>query len=306
MAFVLFNKILSLFLIMLVGFVIVRLGMLKSEESRSLSVLSLYLICPFTILNAFQIDCTPDIRAGFILAVAAAVVYHAVIIAAMRLLKKPLKLDAVERASVIYSNAGILVIPLVTAMLGAEWVIYTCAFNAVQIILQWTHCRPLLSGDTHVDVRKLLLNINMIAIFLGVLIFFTGFRFPGPVADAMDSISAMIGPVGMLISGMLIGGMNFKEVLSFKRAWLIVALRLVVVPLLAMLALKYSGAASLVPNGQTILLITLLACSTPSGATVTQMAQVYQGDARYACSINVISTICCIATLPLIVALYMV
>ncbi len=305
MALVLFNKILSLFLIMLVGFLVVRLGVLKSEESRCLSVLSLYLICPFTILNAFQIDCTPDIRAGFVLAVCASIVYHAVIIAAMRLFKRPLKLDEVERASVIYSNAGILVIPLVTAMLGQEWVIYTCAYNAVQIILQWTHCRPLLSGEGHIDIKKILLNINMIAIFLGLILFFTGLRFPGPVDDAMDSISAMIGPVGMLVSGMLIGGMDFKEILSFKRAWLVVALRLIVVPLLAVLALKYSGAARLVPNGETILLITLLACSTPSGATVTQMAQVYRGDARYACSINVISTICCIATLPLIVALYL-
>lgn len=304
MALVLFNKILSLFLIMLTGFVIVRAGLLRSEDSRALSVLSLYLICPFAILNSFQIDCTPDIRAGFMLAVGAAVVYHAVIIAAMRLLKKSLKLSPVERASVIYTNAGILVMPLVSALLGDEWVIYTCAFIAVQVILQWTHCRPLLSGEAQIDIKKILLNINMICIFLGIIIFFTGFRFSGPVGDAMDYITPMMGPVGMLVTGMLIGGMSLRDVLSFKRAWLVAALRLVAVPLVFMLLFKYSGAASLVPNGKNVLLISLLACAAPSGATVTQMAQVYQGDARYASAINVISTLCCIATLPAIVALY--
>lgn len=48
---------------------------------------------------------------------------------------KVLKLDGVEETSLIYSNAGNLIIPIVTAILGKEWVIYTSAFLSVQLFL---------------------------------------------------------------------------------------------------------------------------------------------------------------------------
>ena len=51
----------------------------------------------------------------------------------MNLLGHALHLDAVEKASMIYSNAGNLIIPIVTAVLGKEWVIYSSAFLSVQL-----------------------------------------------------------------------------------------------------------------------------------------------------------------------------
>ena len=68
--------------------------------------------------------------------------------------------------------------------------------------------------------------------------------------------------------------------------------------------LKYSSLAALVPEGRTILLVTLLAICTPSASTLTQMAQVYGKDADYASAINVVTTLLCIVTMPLMVALY--
>ena len=45
------------------------------------------------------------------------------------------EIDAVEKASIVYSNAGNLIIPLVIAVLGEDKVIYASAFIAVQNIL---------------------------------------------------------------------------------------------------------------------------------------------------------------------------
>ena len=60
----------------------------------------------------------------------------------------------------------------------------------------------------------------------------------------------------------------------------------------------------MVPAGQTILLITLLATITPSASTITQMAQVYGKGADYASAINVATTLLCIVTMPLMVMVY--
>lgn len=161
-----------------------------------------------------------------------------------------------------------------------------------------------LCGEKGIDLKKILTNINMIAIFAGVLLFLLRIQLPAPVQDAVDSISSMVGPMGMLILGMLIAEMDLKKLMSYHRLWWITLLRLVGIPLIGIVLLKYSGLAALVPEGRTILLVTLLAICTPSASTLTQMAQVYGKDADYASAINVVTTLLCIVTMPLMVALY--
>lgn len=301
---ILINKILSMALMMLIGAIFVRFGILRSDDSRVLSALSLYIILPCVILTSFQVDFTAEVRNGLLLALTAAVIIHIALILLNTLLGKLLRLDAVEQASVIYSNAGNLIIPLVTALLGKDQVIYCCAFICVQMILLWSHGKMLLCGEKGIDIKKILTNINMIAIFIGIALLLTGVRFPAIVEDTMDSISGMVGPVAMLITGMIIGGHSVKVLLHNRRLWFTTVLRLVVIPLLVLIFLKFSGIAQIVPDGKKVLLVTFLAVITPSASTVTQLAQIYGQDADYAGSINVLTTILCIITMPVMVALY--
>ena len=79
---------------------------------------------------------------------------------------------------------------------------------------------------------------------------------------------------------------------------------MVVTPLLILLFLKYL----LGFNGKgwkTILLISLMAVITPSATTVVQLAQLYDQDPVYASTINVMTTLVSIITMPLMVMLYL-
>ena len=124
MALALLIKIGSLFIIALGAYALVKFRVLRSEDSRTLSLIMLYLICPCTIISAFQIDSTPELRSGLLLAFAAAVIIHIGLLLFNLLIRKPLRMSPVEQASVIYSNAGNLIIPIVSALLGQEWVVY--------------------------------------------------------------------------------------------------------------------------------------------------------------------------------------
>ena len=145
-----------LFLIMGCGFLLVKLHLVRSEESRTLSVITLYLIMPCVILNAFQIDYSREIRDGFLLALLAAVLIHVILFLLCRVLGKFLRFSSVEKASLIYSNAGNLIIPLVTAVLGEEWVIYASAFLCVQTIVLWTHGQSLMKESKGISWKKIL------------------------------------------------------------------------------------------------------------------------------------------------------
>lgn len=301
---ILAKKILSLFLVMALGFVLVKKKVLKAEDSKILSVVTLYLIMPCVILSAFQVEYTEQIRDGLLLAFAASILLHVGLIAAAEAAGKVFHLDALEKTSIIYPNAGNLIIPIVMAVLGDEWVIYSSAFISVQLILLWSHGKMLLCGEKKIDIRKIITNVNMIAIMVGIVLFFGKLRFPQIVQDSIGMVGDTVGPISMIITGMLIGGMSFRKIFSYKRIWLVTALRLVAVPVLCVLVIKYSGLTRLVPEGETILLVTLLAAITPPASTITQMAQIYGKDADYASAINVAATLLCIVTMPLMVMLY--
>lgn len=301
---ILVKKIISLAMILAMGWLAVKSGAMKSEDSKGISRLSLFLVMPCVILSSFQVDYTDDVKNGLLLALFAAVVLHAFLLILGYALKKTLKLDPIEMTSVIYPNAGNLVIPLVSAVLGKEWVIYTCAFSTVQRILLWSHGKAVLCGEKDFNLRKILLNVNMIAIFVGAIMFFAGIRFPVLIGDAVDTVGGMIGPLAMLVVGMLIAGQDLKKLFVYKRVWLVALLRLIVVPLMVIPFLKFSGIARFAANGEMVLLVTMLATTTPAATTLTQFAQVYDRDAQYACAINVLTTILCIATIPVMVALY--
>ena len=93
-----------------------------------------------------------------------AVGMHVVFLLLNALFRKSLKLDAVEQVNIIYSNAAALVIPIVQALLGEEYVVYSCAFVIVQLVLLWTHASARLQGSAQLEWRKLLTNVNLIAI----------------------------------------------------------------------------------------------------------------------------------------------
>ena len=303
---ILAKKILSLFLMMTMGAVLVRARVIRLEDSRSISLLSLYLITPCAIFSAFQMAYSPQVLEGLILAAATAFILHIMMIVLTKLLEKPIGLDVVEKTSIIYSNAGNLIIPIVTAIFGKEWVIYSTGYLSVQTILLWSHGRMMICEEKNVDFRKVFMNINILAVFVGVICFISGVMLPAPLLDAVDSMASMLGPSAMIVTGMIIGSMDFKRVLSYRRLWLTGLLRLVIYPLIGVAFLKFSGITGLVPEGATILMITLLAMTTPSASTVTQMAQVYGKDADYASAINVVTTLCCILTMPLMVTLYQI
>lgn len=65
------QEIAKLFLILLLGVAVVRAGLLHAADSRVLSVILVYLIVPCVILNAFQIEDTPELRAGLLFALGA-------------------------------------------------------------------------------------------------------------------------------------------------------------------------------------------------------------------------------------------
>ena len=251
----LMQQIVQLFLMIFMGYLIVKTGLVRDDDSKVLSKIILYLIVPCVIINAFQVDYTTDTVKGLLIAFAASVLTQVVLLIVISAAGKLLHLNEVEVASVYYSNSGNLIVPIVTFILGQEWVLYGCVFMSVQLVFLWTHCKKIISREASYDWKKILLNINMISIFIGVVLFFTKIFLPEIIGNTLASVGTMIGPASMIVTGMLFAGMNLKQIFANKRVYFITFLRLIAVPLIALVLIKLSNLASFSADGNKIMLI---------------------------------------------------
>ena len=296
------KKIAELFLILFATAALVKTGVLKAENSKVLSKLSLYFVTPCVIFNSFQKELTPEIQQGLLIAAALAIGFQALFFLIAALMRRFWKATEVERASVVFTNVGNLVIPLVAFAKGQDWVIYTSAYILVFNLLFWTVGVRMFDSENAPSLRKALLNPNLLAIMAGVLTMFTRLQLPEPLALAFSDVAAMIGPLSMMITGMVVGGMTVRGMVANRRVFGVIFFRMIVASGAAVLAAAL--AARILPVDKAIVMIPLLGALAPSASNINQVSILYNKDAQYASAINVLTTLSCIATIPLWVTLY--
>ncbi len=303
-SFLLFKQIAQFFIMIIMGYTLVKLKIVKSEDSKVLSMVCLYLIMPCVIINSFLIEFTPEKLKGLGLAVGVAIVIHFVAWVFIRILGKVLSFNPVEKASVMYSNAANMVIPVVMSVLGDEWVLYSSAFVSVQLVLLWTHCKSMLSNEKGFELKKIYTNINLIAIFIGILLFITKIHIPSVLQGTLKSVGGTVAPISMIITGMIMAGAELKKVFVNGRIYLVLFFRMIFFPFIVFMIIYFTGITKVIDNGAMILLVTFIATITPTASSITQMAQVYGNNEQYAGAINIMTTIVSIVTMPIMVALY--
>lgn len=305
LSLLLMEQIVSMALMVLMGFVLVKTGHLKSSDGRVLSVLTVYIICPCVIIDSFQIEFSQEKLHGLVVAFVAALTAQLVLILLGHFLRKPMKLSPVEYASFIYSNGGNLLIPLVSSILGDEYVFYTCAFIGAQNLFMWTHGVMVLGGHTQ-SWKKILLTPNIIAIFVGLILFLARISLPEVVGVTLEKVGDTNGPVCMFLIGTLMADARMREVFGKAQNYLVCFGRLIVSPLLFALGIRLSGITLGDPNLKQVLWVTFLALSAPVAVSVTQISNLYGSPeaARRASTINVMSVVFCMATMPLMTLVY--
>ncbi|HIT59759.1 MAG TPA: AEC family transporter [Candidatus Fimousia stercorigallinarum] len=301
------EQIIALFLMVILGFLLVKIHLLKVDDSDVLSKLVVFVFSPCVLIQSFtHTHFSISTLSGLLLAIFGAAIVHVIYIALSKLGERFLGLNNIEKASLIYSNAGNLIIPLVSATLGDEWVFYSCAYIIVSTFLFWSHGKSVICEETKIELKKVITNPNIIAIILGLIFFLTGFRLPSILDSCTASLGNMIGPASMLVIGMVIAEMDLKRIFTNRRAYMVCFGRLVLYPLITILVFCFSGILTLHEQASHILLVTLLAASAPCAANVTQIAQIYHKDAVYASSINVITVVFCMITMPIMTAIYFI
>ena len=120
---------------------------------------------------------------------------------------------------------------------------------------------------------------------------------PGFIGDTIYSISKTTVPISMITVGSIMADADLKTLFSPTILWFTL-IRLILFPLAVFGVLKLLDAEPLLIN------ISVIMTAMPAGASTSILAEQYDGDAPYAAQVTFVSTLCSIATIPLMSLLF--
>ena len=302
----LLKKIVVLLIMILMGYISVRRGKLRSEDSKVLSSLCFDWVIPCSLFGAFQTEYDPEKSTAFLVAAGAALFSVFLFILVTRAVQKPLKLNKAEQGSVIFTNSAGVAAPLCVALFGSESLFYCAPHLLLQNVVICIYLPYIMSRDEKTNPLKLVLNRNTLAVFLGLAVYFTGIRLPSILTDSVKTVGNTLSPVTMFMIGMLMGGVDLKAILRNRRTYLVLAGRLLVLPALFILCIRLSGLCQTLSYGRDMFRCVLVQSAAPCAALVTQMSARYlpAEEAQEAGSLNIATSLLSVITMPLILYLF--
>lgn len=290
------GKIVSIFIIMIVGIICYKMEIIDNHTKDKLSQLSTWIVCPMLIFTSFQMAYDESIlkKMGIVFILAVLSFCISIVLANVLLSEKEGYDLAVERFGVIFTNCGFIGIPLGNALFGNIGVIYATLFVAAFHIFCWTYGISIL--DRGKFQLKKLFNPCLIAVGLGIVCFIFQIKIPDHIGFALSSISDMNTPLAMLISGVVLAQLNLKTTLAKLvkgRLLLVVLLRGLISPAIFALLLRY------VPIDEQMRIVSAITAACPSGAFTITMSILYGRDDQYGTEILCMSILLSIITIPI-------
>ena len=184
-----FGKIISIFIIMIVGVICCKMGIIDDYTKQRLSRLSTLVVNPILIFTSFQMEYDSELLKKMgLLFVLAVISYLISIMIGHFLLHEREGYDlSIEKFAVTYDNCGFIGVPFGYALFGNIGVIYATVFVAVFHIFCWTHGIMLL--DKGGFQLKKLINPCLIAVIAGMVFFIFQIRLPESIDFAMGAMT---------------------------------------------------------------------------------------------------------------------
>ena len=291
------QQVIVLFLLIGCGFVAVKTGVLKQEGKQTLSNLLLYLVVPAMIVHSYMMEFSEEILHNLLAAFGMSVL--AILIGtAITLLLTARRKDRrapIFRFACVFSNAAYMGFPLISALFGAEGLLYASAYVTVFNILLWTMGYGMVSGSSNPKevARSLLHTPVLYAMVVGLAVYLLQIPVPDLIAQPIDLLSGMNTPLSMLITGMLIAAGDLKSIVCDQHIWKLAALRMVLIPAVCVTVFALLGF-----HGMSAQVVLLLECC-PAAAITSVFAVQFGHEERFAAGSVVLTTLLSIVTLPL-------
>ena len=294
------QQVLVLFILISVGFACGKLGVITEHASKKMTDLVLYIVTPCVMVNAFQRDFSVELLGKVFLAagIASAILTATVLLARAVFRGGDEARRKVLQFALIFSNCGFMSLPLQKALLGEDGQFFGSIFVAVFNLFCWTYGLADMSGDIkQLSAKKLALNPGILGVTAAIILFVCQVRLPVFLSEPVRHLANLNTPLPMLIIGFYLSRAKLKRAFTDAGAYIMMALRLAVVPIAALFAMAPFGL------DRNMVIAFVIACSAPTAASTTMFAAKFDRDVELSVSVVAATTVLSIVTMPLAVSL---
>lgn len=295
---------LTLFALVVVGFIAGKLGYLGGEFDRQLSRLVINITCPALILSSAMTGELPDRRYILPLLLISALTYL-LLTGVGFLLPQYLTKDPDAQGPIgfalIFGNVGFMGYPVVASIFGHEAVFYAAVLNVVNTFAVFTIGTMLITGsssDRERFEKKVLYSTPMIAAYLTMgIVALRIDQIPTAISQPLTMLGNITVPAALLIIGSSMSQLSLRTMLGNRTVYETSLLRLAILPIGIHFLMKLMGFAPLVVN------INTLVIAMPVATYGTILCLKYGKDTTIITEVTFITTLASVMTIPVLVML---
>ena len=305
--FMVASNLISLFALIAVGYLAVRMKLLNESYSAAFTALLMKVTLPCTIfVSLVQREYNSSFLKDGLIIIAAGIVVFAGLMYLSRyvaiLLRVPKNCRGIWAFTASYTNSGFMGFPIALALFGGEGlalaVMLNIAFNlTIYTIgpLEIARDNPGHIGEKFNIKSIIFSNINF-ATVLSLIFYFGKIQLPDFVINPLSYISNITTPLSMLMIGIALAHSKASELFTDIHAWTNSIFALLIYPAALCLFLKFFPLSSNPLVGAVLVLVVAM----PAASVTAVMCEMYHGNLDFAAKVMFIQNLFSVITIPLI------
>lgn len=315
----LLSIILTLFLLMVAGYICRKTGVIDTTSSKKLSKLIISVGQPLLIVSALssaEFSQKNLIIAGTSVLIGA-VAHLAMALVSYLICKKMKQTDETKifEFTLIFSNCGFIGFPILDSILGDGMGSFMGAFYIISFhLLMWTWGIMILArrrDDIKMTPKKALLNFGTVPCAIGLLLYLSKPLFAllgsatgtwsvlafigGFFAKTFSYLGSLCTPISTLITGALLATIPLTKMFSSGKLYLHTVIKLLAFPVAAALIARLLGLS------ETNILFVTAMVGMPSATSATMLAEIHDITPGYASQTVGMTSLLSTATLPVVI-----
>lgn len=292
---------LTLFVLVVVGYIAGKLGYLGGEFDRQLSRLVINITCPALILSSAMTGELPDRKYILPLLLISTLTYLLLTAAGFllpRYLTKDKNVQGPIGFALIFGNVGFMGYPVVASIFGHEAVFYAAVLNVVNTFAVFTIGSMLITGASSDQKRfekKVLYSTPMLAAYLTMgIVALRIDQIPTAISQPLTMLGNITVPAALLIIGSSMSQLSLRTMLGNRTVYATTLLRLAVLPVGVHFLMKLMGFDPFVVN------INTLVIAMPVATYGTILCLKYGKDTTMITEVTFVTTLASMITIPLL------
>lgn len=293
-----FFRMLSLLLMIGSGYLITRKGMMDGHTSEQVSGMVVNVFNPLLFFSSAA-NAVGTVRPETLLQICLIAVGMFVFFIVMGMILSPFFDKATDQRKIfqmmfVFSNLGFIGIPVVSSVLGAEYVVYVTEFLVVYNIMFYTYGITVMDGRFSLSSLRAMVNPGTVCSVAALIVILCNIQIPDFIRTAATYLGNAASPLALILVGFSLAHADGRRIFGEKRLYVFSLVKLLLLPLAMLPVLR------MLTDDPAVLSVSMIMFGMPVGNMILMLGNERGMDGTTCSAAIILSTVLCVFTVPML------